>query len=70
MTKQVEQTVIFGTEAVRYAADYGVKKTIKKIDSGKIEGSYSTYTLDTENDLSVLHQALEDASGWGDYYYE
>lgn len=57
-------TIIFGESASDYAADYGEKKAIARINKGKLEGSVCTYELDTAHDLEVLIEALSDFDGW------
>ena len=57
-------TVVFGTEACRYADEQGVKEAIELIQTGELEGMWRTYEMDTEDDIHQLTQALDDAWGW------
>ena len=63
-------TVVFGTEACRYADNYGVHAAVSKIKNEVIEGMYRTYELDTEADAEQLTQALSDAWGWDGNYFD
>lgn len=63
-------TVVFGTEACRYADNYGVKETVSAIERGEVGGMYRTYELDTEADAEQLTQALCDAWGWDGSYFD
>ena len=63
-------TVVFGTEACRYADEHGTKKTISAIERGEIDGMWRTYELDTEADAEQLTHALCDAWGWDGSYFD
>ena len=62
-------TVVYGTEACSYANEHTTKGAIRAINSGKVEGDYRTYEMDTEKDFRTLLDALEDSAEWGDYFY-
>lgn len=64
MEQKHKITIIFGESASDYAADYGEKRAIVRINKGLLEGDVQTYELDTENDLKVLLTALGDFDGW------
>jgi hypothetical protein len=62
--------IIFGEEAADEAADYGYKKTAKKINLGKLDGSVNEYEFDSEKDRDTAIQMLNDADGWLGAYWE
>ena len=71
--KKIKLVVVFGTEACNYALNYSIKGAIRKIKNGSIDclsGMYAKYELDTEADVAVLKQALNDAYGWNESYWE
>ena len=64
-------TVIYGTKACRYADENGLDATINALDNDMIEeGSYSTYYLDTKDDIEEVKRVLDDAWGWNMSYWE
>lgn len=68
---KIKFTVIFGTEACRYALEEGLEATINALNSSKLsEGSYHTYYLDTKDDVEEMKRALNDAWGWDASYWD
>ena len=57
-------TVIFGSSASEYAEEHGLKKTVRQLARGYIEGACEEYLFDTEDDLKTACQILQDADGW------
>lgn len=68
--KKFKLNIIFGEEAADEAADYGYKKTAKKINLGKLDGSINEYEFDSEKDRGTAIQMLNDADGWLGAYWE
>lgn len=68
--KKFKLNIIFGEEAADEAADYGYKKTAKKINLGKLDGSVNEYEFDSEKDRGAAIQMLNDADGWLGTYWE
>lgn len=68
--KKFKLNIIFGEEAADEAADYGYKKTAKKINLGKLNGSVNEYEFDSEKDRGTAIQMLNDADGWLGAYWE
>lgn len=68
--KKFKLNIIFGEEAADEAADYGYKKTAKKINLGKLDGSVNEYEFDSEKDRDTATQMLNDADGWLGAYWE
>ena len=73
MAKKIKFTVIYGTDACDYAMEHSVNSAKRALDSGKLDslqGMHRTYYLDTEADLEVVKQVLDDAWGWDASHYE
>lgn len=68
--KKKRFTVVFGTEACRYADEHSVKEAVELIQIGELEGMWRTYEMDTEDDILQLTQVLSDAWGWDASTYE
>ena len=71
--KKIKLTVIYGTDACNYAMEHSVNGAKRMLDSGKLDclqGMHRTYELDTEADLEVVKQVLDDAWGWEASYFE
>ena len=60
-------TFIYGTEAVEYHEEHTTQTTIRKIRKGELEGAVCKYKLDTEHDVEILIEALNDLLGWEDF---
>ena len=63
-------TVVFGSQASNYADSRGVDKAIEMIKAGKLEGSYSTYELDTKADVEMVAKAINDMCGWESSFWQ
>ena len=72
-TNKYKLTVIYGTDACEIAAEQGVEKAKEALDSrllDSLQGMHRTYELETEADLEVVKQVLDDFCGWYAYCYE
>ena len=73
MEGKINFTVVYGTDACNLALEEGSERAIKALDSEELDclqGTHRTYYLDTEADLEVVKQVLDDAWGWDASYYD
>ena len=73
MEGKIKFTVVYGTDACDCAMENGIEAAQKALDSGELDclqGMHRTYYLDTEADLEVVKQVLDDAWGWDASHYE
>lgn len=73
MKGKIKFTVIYGTDACDYAMEHGINGAKRALNSGKLDclqGMHRTYYLDTEADLDVVKQVLDDAWGWDASHWE
>ena len=66
--KKYELMVVFGTEAVNAFVYDGMEKAQQCVENG--DGNIIIKSFDTEAEREAYCQALEDSSGWMEYYWE